>query len=166
MSIAVVGCGQAERNEIEKLRRELEQTRAELVAQRNTARASSYLDELERLEALREKNVLSQVEFNARKEAVMKSLEHKPATAPAGSGNTMTDVAEQLRNVNSLYQKSTINNLDRDKAKKNLIAKPLVVTNMAKDLELVAALYQESVINNLERDELKKKLLDSDAPVK
>jgi len=160
-----------DRAEIDKLRKELEATRAELQQLRNQAqtRVPAYLEELERLEALMAKGAITSIEFGNRKAVIIAAMDRTPppGSAPTKTNTlTMGEMVEQFRNVHALYQRGTITSVDRDEAKKKLIARQLNVTNMAKDLELVGRLYEDGVITSLDRDELKKKLIASDAPIK
>src|SRR4029450_2853296 len=110
---------------------------------------ASYLDELERLEALRTKGVLTAEEFETQKKAALASS--KPAAAM-----TVDELAGQFRTLRDLYNTSAINNVERDQKKQQLIDRP----DLKKDLETVQGLYNESVITNVEHTAIKKKLLE------
>jgi hypothetical protein len=157
---ACAGCGSNERAELMKVKAELEETRAELEKARAELKAQEkrgYLDELERLEALRAKGALTPEEFEAKKKAALQT-----APSPQQAASAMDELAKQLRLLQSLYNNNTITNIERDQKKKRLIDGPLTLTDLKKDLETVQALYNESVITNLERDALKKRLLETE----
>ncbi len=168
--LSVSGCGNSDRRELERTRAELEKTRAELanlnsrVAKLDQDHAAQgYLEELEKLDTLKSNGVLTQDEFDRRKQAILDrqplSIVAKPEPPPSG----MDDLAKQLRTLASLYSQSTINLQERDAKRTQLIQRPLHTADMKKDLETVQALYNESTITLSERDTLKKKLLELDS---
>ena len=167
--LALLVCGGVGRAELERTRAELEVTRAELdklhsrlAASEQRAAAQTYLEELERLDSLKTKGVLTQEEFDRRKSAI---LERQPVPAvekPQAPASGMDELAKQHRTLASLYGNSTINLQERDAKRTQLIARPLHMTDLKKDLETVHALYNESAITLQERDTLKQKLLELD----
>lgn len=171
LALWMCGCREANRAELERTRAELEKTRAELAqvqtrqaAIEKQAAAQSYLEELEKLDSLKTKGVLTQEEFDRRKTSILERQpvpqSEVPQARPVASG--MDELAKQLRTLAALYSNSTINMQERDAKKTQLIARPLHMVDMKKDLETVHALYNESAITLQERDTLKQKLLDLD----
>ena len=67
--LAGAGCGASDRAELEKAKAELAKSQAELTALKAQPALSKpgYLDELERLDALKQKGAITQEEFNAKK---------------------------------------------------------------------------------------------------
>jgi hypothetical protein len=155
-ALAAAGCNDS-RSELAKVQAELKKTRAEVDALK-AQQAKTYLDDLERLEALRAKGVLTEEEFAAKKQATLQG-KGKRADAPL----TVTELAQQFRDLQGLYQTSAITNVDRDQKKAQLIAGPIAPGEMKSDLELVQSLYQESTLTNVERDALKKRILEFEA---
>ena len=155
LALLLCGCGGAGRAELERTRAELELTRAELAklhtrlaANEQRAAAQTYLEELEKLDSLKTKGVLTQEEFDRRKSAILErqpvpTVEKPQAPAPASG---MDELAKQLRTLASLYGNSTINRQERDAKRTQLIARPLHMTDLKQDLETVHALYNESAI--------------------
>ena len=154
LAAAGAGCADPKRVELEQLKAELAEARAELKALK-AEQQQGYLDELERLDGLRTKGILTPEEFEAKKKAVLAARPPHRATA-----SPMDELAKQLRTLQTLYSNNTITNLERDRKKSQLIAGPLSLTDLKKDLETVQVLYNENVITNLERDTLKKRLLE------
>ena len=173
LALLVCGCDGASRVELEQTRAELEVTRAELdklharlAANEQQAAAQTYLQELEKLDSLKTKGVLTQEEFVRRKIAI---LERQPVPAvekPQAPASGMDELTKQLRTLASLYTNSTINLQERDAKKTQLIARPLHMTDLKHDLETVHALYNESAITLQERDTLKQKLLELEGAAK
>lgn len=169
LALFVCGCGHSDRLELERTRAELEMTRAELVAQHARAAkldqestAKSYLEELETLDTLKTKGILSSEEFDAKKKAILEQQLPASTVKPEPPVSGMDELAQQLRILASLYTNSTITLQERDAKKTQLIQRPLHVSDMKKDLETVLALYNESAITLQERDTLKQKLLELD----
>jgi hypothetical protein len=125
------------------------------------AKAMSDLEELERLDALRTKGVLTAEEFETRKKAVLYPAP-KPI-APAKVGFTVQELADQFRTLQGLYNLSTINAEERDQKMQRLIDGPLAAGDLKTDLETVQGLYNLSVITAPARDALKKKILERDS---
>lgn len=170
LGLFICGCGRSDRLELERTRAELEKTRVEMAALNSRvgkldqdSATKGYLEELEKLDTLRTKGVLTQDEFDRRKQAILDgqklAIVAKPER-PAAPSSGMDELAKQLRTLASLYANSTINMQERDAKKAQLIQRPLRTTDMKKDLETVQALYGESTITLQERDALKQKLLE------
>ena len=171
--LLLCGCGGAGRAELERTRAELELTRAELdklharlAANEQQAAAQTYLQELEKLDSLKTKGVLTQEEFDRRKSAILERQPVPTVEKPQAPASGMDELAKQLRTLASLYTNSTINLQERDAKRTQLIARPLHMTDLKKDLETVHALYNESAITLQERDTLKQKLLELDGAAK
>jgi multidrug resistance efflux pump len=163
------GCDRANRAELERTRAELDKTRAELSMLNarlaklgQDVESKSYLEELEKLDSLKTKGVLTEEEFGRRKQAILESQKLSIVIQPEPPASGMDELAGQLRTLASLYSNSTINQQERDAKKAQLIGRPLHMTNMKKDLETVQDLYNESAITQQERDTLKQKLLELD----
>ena len=152
--------------ELEKSRAEIAALQARMATISKDAESKSYLEELEKLDSLKTKGVLTQEEFDRRKQAILESQKLSNVTKPEPPASGMDDLAKQLRTLAALYSNSTINMQERDAKKTQLIARPLHGTDMKKDLETVHALYNESAITMQERDKLKQKLLELDAGTK
>jgi hypothetical protein len=160
LALAVVGCGAADREELARVRAELQQAQAELAklqAAQPTEkgpRVPGYVEELERLEALRAKGVLTKVEFEAKKRAVLgrPDVEKRPA-----SGVEALD--KQLRLLQSLYSSNTISMVERDAKKAQVLQQPVTLTDLKRDLEAVQKLFSDNMITITERDALKQRLL-------
>ena len=180
VSAMLVGCGSANREAAmraeaqknladakqtaDELKAEIAKLRAELHSQ-PAKRSVGYLEELDRLDALKTKGALSEAEFESKKRELL-ALPPSAASPPSSitpGALQMPELAKQLRVLLELYQNNTINSIEREEKKRQLISKPLILLDLKSDLELVAALYNESVINNIEREELKKKLLQESA---
>jgi hypothetical protein len=157
MAPACLGCRDSEHADLEKVKAELAEARAELKVLK-AEQQQGYLDELERLAALRTKGVLTQEEFESKKKA---ALGGRPKQGPPPS--PMDELAKQLRTTQMLFSNNTITNVERDNRKRQLIAGPLSLTDLKKDLETVQTLFGENVITNVERDTLKKRLLEMDS---
>jgi len=151
---AGTGCGDASRAELEKVKAELAEAKAKLKSL-PAEKTPGYLDELERLEALRAKGVLTQEEFETKKKATLGT-----SPRPEQPLSSMDELSKQLRIVHGLYDKGIITNLEKDQKKGKLIAGPLSLLDLKKDLETVQGLYTDGVVTNLERDALKKQLLE------
>jgi hypothetical protein len=156
------GCGAVDQAELARTKAELEEARAEIralkAAMQEKPAKSGYLDELERLEALRSKGALTPEEFQAKKKAVLdKKAEPKPVASP------FDDLDKELRVLHGLFNNGIINNLEWAAKKQQLLKKPLSTTNLAKDLEKGKGLFDNGIINNLEWDALKKRLLALDS---
>ena len=169
LALLICGCDGASRAELERTRAELELTRAELeklharlAANEQRAAAQTYLEELEKLDTLKTKGVLTQEEFDRLKSAILERQPVPTVEKPQAPASGMDELAKQLRTLASLYTNSTINHQERDAKRTQLIARPLHMTDMKKDLEAVHALYNESAITLQERDTLKQKLLELD----
>jgi hypothetical protein len=160
LTLAALGCGAADREELAKVRAELQETRAQLAKLQAAQQAAKeprvpgYVEELERLEALRAKGVLTKEQFEAKKLAILgrPEVEKRPVSA-------MEALAKQLRTLQSLYSNNTINLPERDAKKAQIIQQPITLTDLQKDLEMVQKLYHDNVINLPERDNLKRRLL-------
>jgi hypothetical protein len=149
---ACIGCRPADKAELDKLKAELAETRAELNSLKGNK--SGYIDELERLEALRAKGVLTAEEFAAKKkEALAINAKTKQPLS------SMDELARQLHTLQGLYQSGTINNVELGEKKKQFIEGPLHLTDLKKDLETAQSLYQEGTITNVDFAALKKRLL-------
>jgi hypothetical protein len=151
---ACLGCGASDRAELEKVKAELAEARAELKSLKSEKK-QGYLDELERLEALRAKNVITQEEFETKKKAAL-STSSKPEQSPS----SMDELAKQFRTIQTLWNNNTITAPERDQKKLQLINGPIVLEDLKKDLETVQKLWNENVITATERDALKKRLLE------
>jgi putative oligomerization/nucleic acid binding protein len=159
LASAGVGCGGADRAELEKIKTEL----AELRAKKNmpAEKPPAYLDELERLETLRAKGVLTQEEFESKKKAAL-GASPKPEPPPS----SMDELAKRLRTIQGLYNSNVITNVEMTQQKNKLIDSTLVLTDLKKDLETVQALYNGNIISNVEHEKLKKRLLEMDSAKK
>lgn len=158
--MGLLGCNDS-RSELARMQAELKKTRAEFETLK-AQRANTYLDELERLEALRAKGVLTEEEFAAKKAATLQGNSKPPGASP-----TVQELAKQFRDLQGLYNAGAITSADREQKKRQLIAGPLAPIgpgDLKSDLELVQTLYNESTINNAERDALKKRILALDSP--
>ncbi len=171
--LTMCGCDRANRTELERTRAELDKTRAELATLNarlaklgQDVESKSYLEELEKLDSLKTKGVLTQEEFDRRKQAILDGQKLSTVIKPEPPASGMDELAGQLRTLAALYSNSTINQQERDAKKAQLIARPLHMTNMKKDLETVQALYSDSTITQQERDTLKQKLLELDTGTK
>jgi hypothetical protein len=122
------------------------------------AKKAGVADELERLDALRSKGILTPEEFAALKQAALNG----PPPPTTSSVPSMKDINEQLRVIYGLYQNSKITNVERDQKKQQILDKPLRLENLKEDLELAHNLYQNSIITNVDLDLLKKKLLEAE----
>jgi multidrug resistance efflux pump len=160
MASACLGCRKSEHAELETVKGELAEARAELKLLQSEQR-HGYLDELERLAALRAKGVLTEEEFESKKKA---ALAERPKQGHPRS--SMDELARQLRLTQTLFNNSTITNLERDNRKGRLIEGPLSLTDLKKDLETVQKLFNEGVITNYERDTLKTRLLKMESAKK
>jgi multidrug resistance efflux pump len=160
LTLTIVGCGAADREELARVRAELQQTQAELAKLQAAQpiekgpRVPGYVEELERLEALRAKGVLTKEEFEAKKRAVLErpAVEKQPVSA-------VQALDKQLRVLQSLYSNNTINLPERDAKKAQILRQPITLRDLQKDLETVQKLYSDNVINLPERDNLKQRLL-------
>ncbi len=152
----IVGCGGVNRSELDHIKAELADARAELRSLK-TAQQVSLAQELERLDLLRQKGALTEDEF-----AAMKSRLLATEVRPKPPANSMAELGEQLQALHELYNKSAINNLERDAKKQQLISGPLLATDLKSDLETIQKLYNTSVINNLEFAQLKQRILEQD----
>jgi hypothetical protein len=162
---ACLGCGAADRAEIAKLKQELAEARAEVKAlkslQSKPEQKPSSLDELERLDRLREKGTLTREEFEAKKKELLGESQK-----PSKPASTVEQMGKQIRAVYALYRKDTITTAERDRKKQQVLAGPLSLTDLTKDLEAVMAFYREDLLTTAERDALKKRILDLDAAKK
>src|SRR5262249_28088696 len=126
LTLAAAGCGAADREELAKARAELQEARAELAKLQAAPpaeqgrRVPGYVEELERLEALRAKGVLTKEEFEAKKRAVLGRTEAEKRP-PSG----MEALEKQLRQLHSLYQNGTINFAEHDAKKAQMLRQPL-----------------------------------------
>jgi hypothetical protein len=168
LTLAAAGCGEVQRAELEKTRAELAEARAELAAAQaeletaKTKAHASYLDELERLEALRKKGVLTQEEFEAKKKAALAAPVPAPAAParPRSGAWTVDELAKEFRLLRSLFNNGTINSADLDRKKSSLVQKPIVLTDLKKDLETLQGLFNDGTINAAELSTLKTKILE------
>lgn len=160
----ICGCGRSERTELEKTRAELMRLRDEntllkaQVVKSSDAVSTGYLEELERLASLMEKKVLTQEEFERRKQAILDGQKLAPVGKPQLASG-VEELARQLQTLHSLYNASTITLQERDAKKAQLIGQPLEPSDLKKDLETVKALYNASVITLQEQETLKQKVL-------
>jgi hypothetical protein len=166
LALTSAGCGADSRAEIDKLKSQLAEARAELTALQTQAK-QGYLEELERLDALRSKGSLTQEEFEARKKVVLQEeaeAKKKAAQPPADKPrpNSIEDLAKQLRMLQALSTSFTISQGDWQKKKALILQNTLGVNDLKKDLELVQALQNEFTITQAESDLLKKRLLGID----
>lgn len=166
--LMVSGCGRAERAEIEKTRLDLEKARTEIAALNakvtelsKQATEKAYLEELEKLSSLMQKNVLTQEEFDRRKQAILAGQKQAPVVRPAATTG-MDELAEQLRTLHSLYSSSTITSNERDAKRTMLIQQAGRATDLKKDLQTAQSLYSSSVITSADHEILKQKLLGLD----
>jgi len=160
----ICGCGRSERTELEKMRAELARLREENIQLRSQivkssdASSTGYLEELERLASLMEKKVLTQEEFERRKQAILDGQKLAPVGKPQLVSG-VEELAKQLQTLHSLYSASTITLHERDAKKAQLISQPLQSSDLKKDLETVKTLYNASVITLQEQETLKQKVL-------
>lgn len=173
LMLFMCGCGLSDRQELERTRAELNKTHAELAALQDRvakldqdAAAKGYLDELEKLDTLTTKGVLTPEEFERQKRAILERQQSSVVAKPVPPASGMDELAKQIRDLQSLYSNNAINLPDRDAKKTQLIKRPLQSTDMKKDLETVQALYNESAITLPERDTLRQKLLELDTGTK
>jgi hypothetical protein len=162
---ASAGCGAVDQAELARTKAELEEARAQIrtlkADMEKMPAKSGYLDELERLEALRSKGVLTPDEFQAKKKAALEKTEgpKEKAEGPKQTASAYDDLDKQLRIHYGLFEKGTINNLEWNAKKQQLLKKPLSSNDPPKDLEKGKALFESGIINNLEWNDLKTRLL-------
>lgn len=159
------GCGHSNaalaktKAELAKAQADLKEVQEELQAlkKQSSVKSVTYIEELERLDALRTKGVLTPAEFDAKKESLLKS-----STKATPSAITVAELVQQLRTLHELYNNSTITNVERDSGMQKLIERPLVSRDLKADLEAIKALYNTSVINNVVRDAINKRILEGE----
>jgi hypothetical protein len=152
----VAGC-RARRAEVEKLRRELEDARAELKALREQkpaengqgARKEPYIEELEELLALKSNKALTEEEFLDRKRAVLEELIPRP----------LEETDKRLRDLDALRKQSAITPSEARKAKAKLLKRPVRVADLKEDVERARALMVDQVITPTEHRALKGQIL-------
>ena len=168
--VGIAGCGGSASMENARLRAELEATQARMlkvVAEAEAAKAKTpaYLDELERLDALRSKGALTNEEFETKKQSLLSTSAPAKPTVPAVEKPlplTVKEIAAQLRTLQSLAQSNTLTIQEHNSKKTQLIAKPLRLEDFKADLEQVQQLFSESVISIQEYNQLKQKVLEID----
>lgn len=167
--MVVCGCNQSERVELGRTRAELDKTRVELVQLQarlleieKQAAAHTYLEELEKLETLKTRGVLTQEEFDVRKRVILERQSVSIVSRAEGPKTGMDELAKQLRTLASLYGNGTITMQERDAKRAQVIQRPLQAVELKKDLETVQSLYNDTSITMQDRDALKKKVLEFD----
>jgi hypothetical protein len=125
------------------------------------ARQPSYLEELERLEALKAKGALTAQEFDARKQQLLAAA----PPPPAAKDFDMEELDKLLRNVQNLYNRNVINGSDFQAKKHQYLQRKVAVRNLTKDLEKAQKLYDENIINGGEHQALKQQILAADPAV-
>jgi hypothetical protein len=170
LTLAVIGCDGGSRAEVARLKAESEATRTELAMVRAELEATkaakpTYLDELERLETLRSKGALTDSEFEAKKQTLLKV----PATTKgpivvenAPPGLTVAEIAAQFKTLQELFQTNTLSIQEHNSKKSQLISKPIVLVDLKADLELVQKLFNDATITLQEYNQLKQKILEID----
>jgi hypothetical protein len=123
------------------------------------ARQPSYLEELERLEALKAKGALTAQEFDARKQQLLAAAPPPPA---GGKDFDMEELDKLLRNAQGLYNKNIINGVDYQAMKQQYLRRRVAVRDLTKDLGKAQKLYDDNIINGVEFQALKKQILAGD----
>jgi hypothetical protein len=152
----VAGC-RAKRAEVEKVRRELEQARAELKVLREQkpaengqgSRKEPYIEELEQLLILRSKSALTEEEFLDRKRAVLEELVPRP----------LEETEKRLRDLDALKKQSAITPSEARLAKVKLLRRPVRVLDLKEDVDRARALMEDQVITPAEHRALKGQIL-------
>ncbi len=124
-------------------------------------RKPSYLDELERLEALKAKGAISQKEFDAKKQELLAAA--PPPVADKASG--VDELDKLLRDAQALFNKNIININDYQTKKQQYLQRKVTVSNLVKDLETVQKLFDENILNINEYQVLKQAVLAADPAV-
>lgn len=162
--LLICGCSRGDRTDLEKTRAEMAKLRDEnarlqaQIAKSSDPTSTGYLEELEKLSSLLQKKVLTQEEFDRRKQAILEGQK----LSPVGKQQAVfgvDELASQLQTLHSLYSASTITLQERDAKKAQLISQPLQTSDLKKDLETVKTLYNASVITLQEQETLKQKVL-------
>jgi DNA repair exonuclease SbcCD ATPase subunit len=152
------------RAELAKTRAELRELRADLAKLRQALkavvekvqgpRALNYLEELEKLEALRLKGVVNALDFKRLRVDIL--ARHEKPQRPL---SPMADLDRQLRDLGDLLAKGRINLAERDRKRAELVQRPLTVADLKTDLEMVRRLHDDGIITITQRDTLKRALL-------
>ena len=163
----VTGCGSSQRVEIQRLQAELVKTQAELAAARVVMESTRsavprYLEELERLDVLRTKSAITTEEFEAKKRELLGAASASKSETSAAPVS-MTELAQQLRTLGTLYNTSAITQSEHQSKKTILLRQRVSPIDLKVDVETARTLYSQSIINQQEYEVLKRNLLELDA---